>query len=166
MDWLQLAEQLGGVKGELTWWQMCLRGIVVFSYGLLLVRFPGQRIFGKSTALDIVLAVLVGSSLSRALTGNAPFVATLAATTCIVLAHWGIAHLATRSRWLSWLTKGAVVPVVSGGRMDRQRMRRHGLTEGDIEEAMRDAGLQGLEQIEAAYLERSGKLSIVPKGHP
>jgi uncharacterized membrane protein YcaP (DUF421 family) len=161
MDWLALTERLGGIKGELTWWQMSIRGLVVFAYGLLLVRFPGQRIFGKSTAFDIVLAVLVGSNLSRALTGNAPFAATLAATTAIVLVHWLVAHLATRSRTVSWLVKGAVVCLVSGGRVDRRRMRRHGLTEGDLEEAMREAGVDSLARVEAAYLERNGKVSIV-----
>lgn len=163
MDWLSLAAQLGGVKGELTWWQMSIRGVVVFAYGLILVRFPGQRIFGKSSAFDIVLAVLVGSNLSRALTGNAPFAATLAATTAIVLTHWLVAHLTTRSRRLSWLVKGAVVRIVAAGRMDRRLMRRHGLTEGDVEEAMRDAGIDRLDRVEEAYLERNGKVSVVPK---
>lgn len=163
MDWLSLVEQWGGVKGELTWWQMSIRGIVVFAYGLALVRFPGQRIFGKSSAFDIVLAVLVGSSLSRALTGNAPFVATLAATTAIVLLHWLVAHLTTRSHRLSWLVKGAVIRIVADGRMDCAIMRRHGLTEGDVEEAMRTAGIQRFDQVEAAYLERNGKISVVPR---
>lgn len=164
MDWLSLAEQLGGVKGELTWWQMSIRAVVVFAYGLLLVRFPGQRIFGKSAAFDIVLAVLVGSSLSRALTGNAPFVATLTATTVIVLVHWLVAHLATRWHLLGWLVKGAVVRVVADGRIDQRRMRRHGLTEGDLHEAMRAAGIDRLEMVAAAYLERNGKVSIVKAG--
>lgn len=162
MDWLSLAEHLGGIKGELTWWQMSIRAVVVFAYGLVLVRFPGQRIFGKSTAFDIVLAVLVGSSLSRALTGNAPFAATLAATTAIVLIHWLVAHLATRWHVLGWLVKGAVVQVVVDGRVDWRRMHRHGLTEGDLQEAMRAAGLDRLEKVGAAYLERNGRLSIIP----
>lgn len=163
MDWAMLAHDLGGVKGDVSWWQMSIRGIVVFAYGLILVRFPGQRIFGKSTAFDIVLAVLVGSNLSRALTGNAPFFATLAATTAIVLVHWLVARLATRSRVLSWLVKGAVVQLVRDGRMDRRRMQRHGLTEGDLQEAMRDAGVDRLDKVAVACLERNGKVSIVPK---
>lgn len=163
MDWVSLAYDLGGVKGDVSWWQMSIRGVVVFAYGLMLVRFPGQRIFGKSTAFDIVLAVLVGSNLSRALTGNAPFVATLAATTAIVLAHWLVAHLSMRSRMLSWLAKGAVVEIVRNGQMDHRRMRRHGLTEGDLQEAMREFGIDRLDKVETACLERNGKLSIVPK---
>lgn len=164
MDWTALAEHLVGTKGDVNWWQMSIRGAVVFACGLVLVRFPGQRIFGKSTVFDIVLAVLVGSNLSRALTGNAPFVATLAATTAIVLIHWLLAHLAPKSRWLSWLAKGAVVKLAEDGRIDRRRMARHGLTDGDLEEAMRTLGIERLDRVHAAYLERNGKISVVPKG--
>lgn len=163
MDWMALAEHLGGVKGDVSWWQMPIRAVVVFAYGLILVRFPGQRIFGQSGALDIVLAVLVGSSLSRALTGNAPFVATLLATTAIVLVHWLVAHLATRWHAVSWLVKGTVARIVTDGRADRALMRRFGLSDGDLEEAMRQFGIDRLDKVKAAHLERSGKISIVPR---
>lgn len=163
MDVESLGVWLTGMKGDVSWWQMSIRGIVVFAYGLLLVRFPGQRIFGKSSAFDIVLAVLVGSNLSRALTGNSPFLATLAATTVIVLVHWGVAHLAAHSRLLSWLAKGAVVRLVENGKPDRARMARHGITDGDLEEAMRLEGVERLDQVERACLERNGKISVVAK---
>lgn len=45
MDFVALARDLGGVKDDITWWQMSIRGVAVFAYGLMLVRFPGQRIF-------------------------------------------------------------------------------------------------------------------------
>ncbi|HTH15610.1 MAG TPA: YetF domain-containing protein [Magnetospirillum sp.] len=163
MDAESLGVFLFGMKGDVSWWQMSLRGITVFIYGLLLVRFPGQRIFGKSSAFDIVLAVLVGSNLSRALTGNSPFIATLAATTVIVMIHWGVAHLAAHSRVLSWLAKGAVVHLVTDGQPDRRRMARHGITDGDLEEAMRQFGVERLDQVKTACLERNGKISVVPK---
>jgi uncharacterized membrane protein YcaP (DUF421 family) len=163
MDWTALGEQMVGIKGDVSWWQMCIRGVIVFACGLLLVRFPGQRIFGKSTAFDIVLAVLVGSNLSRALTGNAPFLATLVATTAIVLVHWLLAHLATRSHRLAWLAKGAVVRLARDGQVDRARMARHGLTDGDLREAMREKGIERLDKVAEACLERDGRISVVPK---
>lgn len=61
-----------GNKAELiTWWQMCVRAAVVFAYGVLAFRLTYRRFFGQSTDFDIVVAILIGSTLSRALTGNA-----------------------------------------------------------------------------------------------
>lgn len=60
-----------GGTGQITWWQETARALLVFSYGLALVRIAGRRIFGKWSALDIIVSVIVGSNLSRALTGSA-----------------------------------------------------------------------------------------------
>jgi len=54
---------------------------VIFAFGLALVRLAGRRVFVRWAALDIVVAVVVGSNLSRALTGTAPLGGTLAAST-------------------------------------------------------------------------------------
>lgn len=163
MDIFGLAETLVGQTRDVTWWQMTIRGVIVFFYGLLLVRFPGQRIFGKASAFDIVLAVLVGSNLSRALTGNSPFFATLGATTVIVLVHWLLAHLANHWHGVGWLAKGSVVQLVKDGQVDWKRMNRHGLSRGDLDEAMRISGIASLDKVSGAFLERNGKVSVVKR---
>ncbi len=153
-----------GIKGgSIAWWQMTLRGVLIFLYGLIIVRAAGQRVFGREAPLDIILAVLVGSNLSRALTGNAPFVPTLAATTGIFMVYWVFAYWALYSRLVSWVVKGRAVQLVEAGRMNERAMKRHGLGEGDLREAMRNKGLREIGQIEAAFMERDGGISIVPK---
>jgi len=145
MDWIEsFYDLVGRDGGDITWWQMTIRGVVVFFYGLVLVRFAGQRVFGKAAAFDIVLAVLIGSNLSRTLTANAPFVPTLAATAGLVALHWLITRLALRSYVVGWLVKGKVVQLVRDGDIDWQAMRRGGIGQGDADEAMRDAGVRGV----------------------
>src|SRR4051794_9298062 len=90
-----------GATSHITWLQECARGVLIFFYGLALVRLAGRRVFGKWAALDIVVSIIVGSNLSRALTGNAELWGTLAATTLLILLHWILAHAAARSARLS-----------------------------------------------------------------
>ena len=61
---------LGG--GELTALQMLLRTIVVYGFMLLIVRWGEKRFFGKNTAFDLVLSIILGSVMSRAVNGGAP----------------------------------------------------------------------------------------------
>ncbi|MGE5545957.1 MAG: DUF421 domain-containing protein [Solirubrobacterales bacterium] len=159
----ELIPLLIGQKSDVTWWQMSVRAIVVFAYGVAIVRFAGHRIFGKARAFDVVLSVIVGSNLSRALTGNSEMGATLIATTAIVAIHWAVAHLAVRWHWLSRLAKGDVVRLMRGGELDRKAMNAVGLSRGDLEEAARSAHLAGAENVREAYLERSGKISVIPR---
>jgi uncharacterized membrane protein YcaP (DUF421 family) len=80
---LQLESQDLGVV------QMSLRALVVFILATLMIRIGDKRFMGKSTALDVMLGIVFGSVVSRAITGNAPFFPTLAAGFVLVLAHWG-----------------------------------------------------------------------------
>ena len=74
---------IGSQGDDITWWQMSLRAALIFLLGMLMVRFAATRAFGKWSALDIILAVVVGSNLSRAMTGSAPFLPTIVATTAV-----------------------------------------------------------------------------------
>ncbi len=47
--------------------------MAVFVYGLALFRVTGRRTFGKCSALDITVSVVLGSSLSHVITGTALF---------------------------------------------------------------------------------------------
>ncbi|WP_372624630.1 DUF421 domain-containing protein [Falsiroseomonas sp.] len=161
MEWLDGVHALiGREDGAIAWWQMIVRGLLVFAFGLALIRTAGRRAFGRQTPLDVVLAVLIGSNLSRALTGNAPFLATLVATAALVALYWLAVHAAARWHFFGWLVKGDVVQLARSGKVDRRAMRRTGVSDGDLEEAMRRAGLGTLDQVETAVLERSGKISV------
>ncbi len=152
---------IGHGSHGILWWQMSIRAIFIFLYGVLLIRLFGRRAFGKQNPLDIVLAIIIGSDLSRALTGNAPFLPTLAATAVIVLVFWAFEHLAARSHFVGWIMKGSPVRLMRDGAFDRHAMRRSGVSAGDVEEAGRDSGIAGMSGIREAVYERSGKINAL-----
>src|ERR1700742_895292 len=65
-----------GVQNHLSTAQEGARAVLIFSYGLLLLRLSGPRMFGHWSALDIVISIIVGSALARAMTGIAPLLGT------------------------------------------------------------------------------------------
>ena len=161
----ELTATLHAVFGEhgetIAWWQMCLRATLLFLYGIALLRLAGTRIFGKSVPLDIVMSVIIGSNLSRALTGNAPLVEVMAATAWLLALHWAMAQCAHRFPAFATLVKGRPHVLVKGGEIDWAAMRHEGIGMRDLETAMRDEGVGGVEEIGRATLERDGSISIV-----
>lgn len=151
-----------GTEGQdIGWLQMSLRAALIFLLGVLIVRFAATRAFGKWSALDIILAVIVGSNLSRALTGSAPFLPTLIATVLLVILHGLLAMAAARWSWISTLTKGSSIRLVRDGQLDEAAMRRAGIGEGDLRMALRAAGHKDLEHVRSASLERNGDISVI-----
>ncbi|MDN3722033.1 DUF421 domain-containing protein [Roseibium salinum] len=138
---------------------MSIRAVLVFVFGLVLIRLFGRRAFGQQTALDIFLAIIVGSNLGRAITGNAPFGPTLAATMVLAILYWIVRHATARFSRFSNLIKGHPIPLVEHGRLKAKAMRGAAVSVGDIDESARESGLPGLDSVEEARLERSGRIS-------
>ncbi len=161
MTHMTLYDLIGRHGEAIIWWQMSARAIVVFIIGLVFVRIAGKRVFGKWGALDILLAVIIGSNLGRAITGGAPFAPTLAATAVLVGLHTGLVYAAIAFPALGDWLKGSPTQLIADGQIDWRQMRREGLGPGDLDQALRCAGHLRPDEVEAAYLERNGDISIV-----
>ena len=150
-----------GSDNHLAWWQECARAVVIFAYGLALVRLAGRRVFGKWAALDIIVSIVVGSNLSRALTGSAALLGTLAATTLLMALHWLLAHAAARSSRLSRLVEGPAIELARGGTPEPSTLARAAVSEGDLGEALRQAGVERAADARLITLEPSGKITVL-----
>lgn len=157
------ATQVFGETSHVSVLQECARAVVIFAYGLLLVRVAGRRIFGKWAAVDIIVSIIVGSNLSRTLTGNAPMLGTLAATTLLVILHWLLAHLAARSRTVSHIVEGRAVDLGDADGLDPKARINHAVSEADLDEALRQSGIERVEDARKLTLEPSGKISVLKK---
>lgn len=69
---------------ELSTLQVCLRALVVYLGLIGYVRFAKKRFLGEATGFDAILVIVIGSIASRAISGTAPFIASLAGTLMLV----------------------------------------------------------------------------------
>lgn len=152
---------LGLEAKELGVLQMALRAGVVFVVTLVIVRLGKKRFMGRATAFDVILGIMLGSIVSRAVTGNAPFGPALAAGGVLVGLHWVFSGVALRWRDFGIATKGRSRILVQGGEIDQDALRSAHITEHDLWEDLRDKGVSSLDQVAEARLERSGKLSLI-----
>jgi uncharacterized membrane protein YcaP (DUF421 family) len=148
---------------DLTVAQVGLRALVVYFALILFVRMGKKRFLGQATALDAVLIIVVGSVASRAVSGTAPFLASLAATLCFIVVHWIVSYFAQSSSALSFLVKGHDTILMTNGRVDQNALRAAHMSSDDLEEDLRQQGIKKHTQVEEARLERSGKLSVIRK---
>lgn len=154
---------IGQDTPHIAWWQMSIRAAIIFVYAILLYRLAPRRSFSNLSAQDIVLTVILGSSLSRALTGNAPLIPTLVATGLVVALYVGVTAIAPHSQIVSRLVKGRPITLVREGKVDWPAFRSAQFGENDITELMRLNGLRELSEVEEAHLERNGQVSVISK---
>jgi len=158
---MDVFDAMFGTNGHVTIAQECARAVLVLFYGLLLVRFAGRRVFGRWAAIDIVVSIVVGSNLSRALTGNAPLWGTLVASTLLMFLHWMLAQAAAHWPLVSRLVEGRARELGRDGRITHRKDLRVAISDADLAEALRQAGVERAEDTRLVMLEPSGKISVL-----
>ena len=152
---------LFGPDGHVNWWQECDRALVVFVYGLAMVRLSSRRVFGSWGALDTIVAIVVGSSLSRVLTGTASVGGTLAATTLLMGLHWVLGKAVAHSDRASKLLEGSAKELARDGKLERAAMLRASISRNDIDEALRQSHIEHLADTRLVMIEPSGKITVL-----
>jgi uncharacterized membrane protein YcaP (DUF421 family) len=148
---------------QLELWQICLRAVIVYLAMIVFVRFGKKRFLSRATAFDAILVIVIGSTAARAITGNAPFFATLAAVWVLIAMHWVISYFTESSPTLGSLVKGNTTVLVRNGRVDRQALKDAHMSPDDLDEDLREQGIADPKKVKEARLERSGKLSVIRK---
>jgi uncharacterized membrane protein YcaP (DUF421 family) len=141
--------------------QMALRAVAIYISILVVIRLAKKRFLANASAFDVVVGIIIGSIASRAITGNAPMIASLAASTAILALHWLFSAAAVRSHRFGELIKGSSQLIVENGVVHHETMRRVHMTERDLEEALRKQGVRDASKVAEARLERDGSVSVI-----
>lgn len=142
-----------------------LRAAAIYVFLLLVFRLSGKRSLAQITTFDFVLLLVIGEATQQALLGD-DFSLTNAAVVILTLLGLDIALslLQQRSPLMEkWLDDIPLV-LVDDGTPLKDRMDKARVDESDILAAARELqGLERMDQVKYAVLERSGGISIVPK---
>lgn len=155
---------LGIDVSDLSAAQMCFRAIAVYIVALLMVRLVGNRRFaGKFAAIDIILSITLGATLSKAIVDPHAFVPILVASFTLVAMHWLIAALSYRLSLVERWVKGSPHILVEDGQPKLSAMKAASLTQQDIKMVLRSQMQTAeLSQVALATLEPNGEISILP----
>jgi uncharacterized membrane protein YcaP (DUF421 family) len=144
--------------------QMALRTVLIYAATLAIVRVGSKRFLSQATAFDAIVAIMLGSIMSRAINGSAPFLPTLASGVILVGLHWLMAAIAYSSDWFGTLVKGNPVLLIEDGQVQKKGMRQTSVSAKDLEEALRiESHVTEPERVQLAYLERNGGISVIPR---
>ena len=159
-----LANILGIGDGafELNTGQVLLRGVIVYVFAVALLRLGDKRFLGKNTAFDVILGIVLGSVMSRAITGNSAFVPTLVVSALLVGLHWTFAYLTFHTDHTGDWIKGVPRQLVKDGTPQEAALRNSHISANDLLQALRTSqSTTDLATVEQAYLERAGEISFV-----
>lgn len=147
---------------------MVIRGVLLYAILWAVLRCTGRRTIAQITVFDFILLLVIGEATQNALLGE-DFTLTNAAVIIITLMVTDdvCTSIRARSKRFERFMEGVPVRLMAHGQLLREPLMRERVDQDDIMQAARHAhGIARLDQIEEAYLEPSGGISVIPKNSP
>lgn len=144
-------------------WHIVLVGAAAYVSLVMLLRTTGKRTLGKLNAFDLVATIALGSVLATAVTSpDQPWAVAVVGMLVLVGAQFVVAQVTT---WLPqgrWFVTAQPTLVVRHGEILNDALHRARLTRGELDQAVRSAGVGSVHDLGAVVLETDGSLSVVP----
>ena len=141
-----------------------LRSAAMYIVVLFVFRVAGRRTLSELTTFDFVLLLVIGEATQQALLGD-DFSITNAFIVIVSLVGMDITltYIKRKSARIAKLIDGESMIIVEYGRVLDWRIQKSRIDQDDILQAARTTqGLERLDQIKFAILEKDGKISIIP----
>jgi uncharacterized membrane protein YcaP (DUF421 family) len=151
------------------WWQpeiplveKIVRSLVVYVFLLVLFRLMGKREVAQMTVFDLVVLLVLSNVLQNAMIGpDNSVIGGLIGATTIMAINWLVGRLAYSSKWFERTIEGVPTILIHSGHMVEPNMRRAGISHEELLSNLRSQGVFCVDDVRAAVLEPSGKLSVL-----
>jgi uncharacterized membrane protein YcaP (DUF421 family) len=144
---------------------LVIRGTAVYLFLLLIFRLSGKRSLRNVTTFDFVLLLIIAETTQQALVGE-DYSVTGAFLLIVVLVGTDIllSLLKRASPRIDRVLEGQPLVILRDGVPLAARMHVERVDDDDILSAARETrGIDRLDDIERAILEKNGAISIVPR---
>jgi uncharacterized membrane protein YcaP (DUF421 family) len=145
-------------------WELMFRGTAVYWFLFLAFRLLVRRELGTIAMSDMLLVILVGdaaqnamSSEYRSVTDGIILVSTILGWN--VLVDW----IAYRSPRMRRLLNPSKLTLVKDGAILRHNLRKEMLTVDELEQELREHGVDDVSEVSAAYMESDGKVTVLKR---
>ena len=143
--------------------EIVVRTAIIYLLFLLFLRLSGKRQLGQFTLFDIALVLLAANALQPAMTGpDQSVLGGLIIIITIFTLNRLVAEARVRIPFVRRLLEFAPTVIGRDGKWLKKEFEKQGLDLDDAEAALREHGLERVDQMKVAVLEEDGSISVVP----
>jgi uncharacterized membrane protein YcaP (DUF421 family) len=143
-------------------WETMIRAVIVYVFAHVAFRVVGRKELGRHAAYDIVLLLFVGVAMRQSIVGSdASLTSAMVGFATLVAVDAGVTWLTRASPSAARLIDGPVRDLVRDGHVNEEEMRRAHFSYEQLLAALRAHGRERIDDAHRAYLERSGRISVV-----
>jgi uncharacterized membrane protein YcaP (DUF421 family) len=139
-----------------------VRAAAAYLMLLFIFRIIGRRSVDRMTTFDLIVVFMLGGMMIQAVVSDDRSLSNgFLAVMTIGLMHVLVAWAKQRSSMFGRITDGTPIILLGRGEWHHDHMDKTRVQETDIMAAARLAGLERVEQVKYAILERNGSIAII-----
>jgi len=127
------------------------------------VLYLGTRVLGQFTPFDLVALLLISNVVQNSMIGPDTSVIGGLLGAAIILA---LNRLVSNDGRLRRLFEGSPTLLVENGRILEENLRRERISADEMQSALREHGVSGIDEVAPAVLETDGTISVCQLGDP
>jgi len=146
------------------WWELVLRGVVVYAFLIVLLRLTGKRQVGQLAPFDLVLLLVLSNAVQNSMNaGDNSLIGGLLSATTLIVVNWLVGLATFRSKRLEAVIEGRPQVLIHNGVLYKDVLARAQLTRHELDAALRQNGCTCAEEVHTAVLENNGSISVTPR---
>ena len=149
---------------SIAWWEFILRGFIIYVFLIILLRVTGKRQVGEMSPFDLVLLLVLSNAVQNSMNGgdNSVIGGMISAAT-LVAANWLVGFITYKNKRAEALIEGRPELLIHNGKLFEKALVRSRLTRHELRSALRESGCRDFEDVQAAFLENDGRISVIAK---
>ncbi len=141
-----------------------IRAVFGYCFLVLMVRIAGRRPGKQITPFEFVLIFYMGGvTLTAMVADDRSLTNAFLQIIAIACTHFAIAWLRNRSNSFGRIVDGTPLVLLKDNQWQVEAMEKMRLQDDDVMAAARGKGIERLDQIEYAILERNGEIAVIQK---
>jgi uncharacterized membrane protein YcaP (DUF421 family) len=137
--------------------------LIIYIVMLVMIRIMGKRTIGNLTALDMIVALVMGDLAGAAIYGQAPLEGAVVAIVSLSALHYANSWLAYSRPGIGAVLEGRPTVIVENGRFHRAGLRRERMSDEEARAELRLEGIEDLRDVKLAQVESDGRVSVLRK---
>jgi uncharacterized membrane protein YcaP (DUF421 family) len=147
---------------ELAPLEVVIRATIIYAFVQVLFRLVGRKELGRWGPSDVVLLFLITTAARTSIVADDSSLTTaMIGLATIIGLDWAMSFLTSRSRRAADVLEGPVRRLVRDGELQHDVLRKTRITEDELLAHVREKGRESLADVKDAFLERSGKVTVV-----
>lgn len=139
-----------------------VRSICVYFFMVIALRIFGKRELSQLNSSDIVLILLISNAVQNAMVGSdVSLEGGIIAAFSLFLINFIFKKVINKSGFLRQLVQSKPEILIHDGKVDFKALSRLGITSDELDEVIREHGVENYKQVKLAMFENNGSISII-----